>query len=226
MVGKPGAVCHARQEVRKVLMTREKLVALLCSGLDAGPEFIGGGVLLCHTPAIAPLAYLHRIYPVLTPEDFDALESHVGRPVPPDYSDFLHRVGNGARLFELSLHGFVGQLRRVATDPLGQPVSLRYGNVVERPRGLDDDTFAIGAMVGWSSRGSLIMEPSGEVLLVHPVDGQDVAARWPDLETMLESEISRRSSLYDRAGRRLVSATDAMHPGGRKWETKAEPRLH
>jgi len=207
-------------------MTREKLVALLSDGLDARPEFIGGGVLLCHIPAIGPLAYLHRVYPILTPEDFDALVSRVGRPVPRGYSDFLHRVGNGARLFKLSLDGFVGQLRRSATDSLGQPISLDYGNVVERPSGLDDDTFAIGGMVGWSSRGCLIMEPSGEVLLVHSVDGQDVAARWPDLDAMLESEIARCSSLYDRAGRRLVSATDPMHPGGRKWETKTEPRLH
>jgi len=204
-------------------MTRDRLLALLSEGLDASPIAVGDGVLLCHRPFEAPLAYLHRIYPSLSSEQFASLERDLDRRVPKNYCDFLCTVGNGASLFGMSLYGYVDQLRRDATDPLGQPISLGYGNTVERPSEMDAETFAIGGMVGWSSRGKLLMEPSGEVLLVHHRDGRDIAARWPSLDTMIEEEVARRSTLYDRTGRSVASATEAMHPGGRKWETSSEP---
>ena len=207
-------------------MTRDQLLALLSKGIDACPVAHNGGVLLCHKPFEAPMAYLHRIYPALSPQQLRALEHHLGRKAPRSYSEFLCSVGNGARLFEISLYGFVGQFLRDSTDPLGQPISLDYGNAFERPDGLDEDTFAIGGMVGWSSSGTLLMEPNGQVLLVHHRNGRDIAARWPGLDEMLEEEIARCSRLYDRAGRLLASATETMHPAGRKWETSAEPLLH
>lgn len=207
-------------------MTRDQLLALLSKGIDASPVAIGDGVLLCHKPFEAPMAYLHRIYPNLSLQQLRTLERDLGRKVPKSYGDFLCLVGNGARLFEISLYGFVDQLRRDRTDPLGQPISLNYGNAIERPHGLAEDTFAIGGMVGWSSRGTLVMEPTGEVLLVHHRDGRDIAARWRGLNEMLEEEIARCSPLYDRTGRLLASATETMHPAGRKWETSAEPLLH
>jgi len=207
-------------------MTREKLLALLSTGLDARPTCFGDGVVLCHTPFVAPLAYLHRIYPVLSPGELASLQSNLGRKIPVSYSDFLCSVGNGANLYELSLYGFVSQARRSASDPLGQAHSLRYGNVIERPEGIKEDTFAIGGIVGWSSRGTLVMEPGGGVLLVHAYDGRDIAARWSCLDAMLEEEIARLSPLYDRTGRLLASATEVMHPAGRKWETSVEPSRH
>lgn len=204
-------------------MSREKLLALLSNRLEAHPTFIDGGVVLCHTPFVAPQAYLHTIYPVLAPAQFEQVEGTIARTLPEDYHGFLRLVGNGARLYNLSLYGLVGQLRRDATDPLGQPISLRYGNLVERPLGLQEDAVAIGGMVGWSSRGLLIMQPGGEVLLIHPLDSNDVAARWPDLDGMLHDEIARLSGLYDSKGRLTASVTETMHPAGRRWETSAEP---
>jgi hypothetical protein len=207
-------------------VTRERLLALLTVGLDAKPTFMSGGVLICNMPFVHPLAYLHKIYPVLSSEDLMRLQANVGRVAPMGYRDFLYNVGNGARLFNLNLNGFLAQLRRDASDPLGQPIDLRYGNVHEHPPGLVSGAFAIGAMVGWSSRGTLVMEPSGEVLLVDPADGSDIAARWADLDEMLTTEIARLTALHDRTGRQLSSATELMHPGGRKWETSKEPLLH
>jgi hypothetical protein len=207
-------------------MTRDQLLALLLKGIDARPVTLNGGVLLGHKPFEAPMAYLHRIYPCLTTQQLRTIERDLGRKVPKSYGNFLCSVGNGARLFEISLYGSVGQLRRDLTDPLGQPISLNYGNAIERPDGLDEDTFAIGGMVGWSSSGTLVMEPTGEVLLVHHRDGREIAARWRGLNEMLEEEIARCSPLYDRTGRLLASATETMHPAGRKWETSTEPLLH
>jgi hypothetical protein len=207
-------------------MTREELVALLSGGLDATPAFVGAGVLICHTPHVAPLAYLHRIYPRLHAEDLVDLEAQLGTNIPESFANFLTRVGNGARFFNISIDGLVGQLRRDPADKLGQPISLDYGNIYERPPGLAEDTLAIGGMVGWSSRGCLVMQPGGEVLLVHPSDGRDVVARWDSLDAMLRDEIARQYEFHDRSGRRLVSHTEAMHPAGRRWETEIEPAVH
>lgn len=149
------------------------------------------------------------------------LEDAIGRPVG-RYGNFLLGVGNGARLFNLSLFGFVEQLSR-EVNGLGQPISLRYGNEVERPSGLADDELVIGGQVGWSSRGSFVLHASGAVSLVHPEDAADVAARWPTLDAMLSAELDRLSALHDRSGRAIVGSTVLMHPEGRRWETSAEP---
>lgn len=197
------------------------MVARLAAGLDAEPEDLEGGVLLGPTPFVAPLAYLHRIYPPLAPVELRELAGAIGRPVG-RYGDFLRDVGNGARLFNLSLYGFVEQLSREVSG-LGQPISLRYGNVVERPSGLADDELVIGGLVGWSSRGSFVLHASGAVSLVHRENGADVAARWPTLDAMLSAEIDRLLALHDRSGRAIAGSTVLMHPEGRRWETSAEP---
>lgn len=197
------------------------MVARLAVGLDAEPEHLEGGVRLGHTPFVAPLAYLHRVYPPLASVELTELEDAIGRPVG-RYGNFLLGVGNGARLFNLSLFGFVEQLSR-EVNGLGQPISLRYGNEVERPSGLADDELVIGGQVGWSSRGSFVLHASGAVSLVHPEDAADVAARWPTLDAMLSAELDRLSALHDRSGRAIVGSTVLMHPEGRRWETSAEP---
>ncbi|MFZ5721133.1 MAG: hypothetical protein ACOY5Y_16865 [Pseudomonadota bacterium] len=203
-------------------MTRDKLVALLSFGVDAEPELIEGGVRICHTPFVAPLAYLHRIYPPLSRGDIIDLKQSLAVPNLGGYGEFLAVVGNGARIFNLSLGGFVRQLNR-SLHGLGQPISLDYGNVVERPSGLEDNALVIGGVTGWSSRGVFVQLASGEILLTHAKDGCDVAARWPSLDALLADEILRLSKLHDRMGRSLVGSTELMHPGGRRWETEPEP---
>ena len=209
------------------MLTRETLLTLMSGALDAKPELVAGGARLAHVPGGGALNYLLTLYPPLKTADIVALELEAGRPVPLAFRSFLTSVGNGLSLYHvISIFGFVRELRRSTTDPIGQPISLRYGNVVERPRGLDEDDFGIGAMVGWSSRGTLVMSKDGAVRLVHPVLGEDVVAQWPDLDTMLKDEIGRLAPLHDRSGRRLATHTDLMHPAGRKWETKSEPTQH
>jgi hypothetical protein len=207
-------------------LTREQLIELLTKGVSAKPEFIKGGLRLCHRPHVAPLAFLHKIFPVISANDVNYLEQQLGRPAPPAYVAFLTKVGNGAQLFGMDLFGFVDRIDRSMDGRLGQPISLRYGNEVERPNELADSDFGIGGISGWSSRGTLVMGEAGDVRLVHPVDGRDVAATWPSLDDMIQSEIARLSKLYDRGGKSLSSFTENMHPGGRKWEEKNEPRAH
>lgn len=106
----------------------------------------------------------------------------------------------------------------------GQAVSLDYGNVVERPASVAQTDMVIGGIVGWSSRGSYVMDREGSVRLSHHQNGADVAASWPDLDSMLRSEFTRVARLFDPEGRELGTSTDLMHPNARRWETETEPR--
>lgn len=182
------------------------------------PKWLSGGVRIGHTPHVARLAYLHTIYAPASEVDLQAAAQALGRRMPEDYQRFLV-MANGVRLFggALDLGGVVGQVDR-RPESIGQAISLRYGNVVERPEGLSADDFAIGGIVGQSTAGVLIMDAAGRVRLVHGRDGSDVAADWLSLDAMLESEIERLSQLFDSEGRRRVEASEQLPPGARHWE--------
>ncbi len=67
------------------------------------------------------------------------------------------------------------------------------------------------------------MDQTGAVSLVNCLDACDIAADRPNLSAMLIAEIGRVSELYDVDGQELVSATELIHPAGRRWEVKEEP---
>jgi hypothetical protein len=185
----------------------------------------GGGLAVCHRPQVAPMAYLHLVYPPLSEAAIDAADEHYSRPIPAAYRAFLG-CANGCRLFEgFDLGGSLLQndgaehIDRSLANVLGHPISLSYGNSVERPSGLSETVLIIGGMTGWNARGALAMTQAGDVALVHPDDGHDVAVRWPSLEAMLLSEIERRGAMFDAAGVRLASPQELMPPEARRWET-------
>jgi hypothetical protein len=62
-----------------------------------------GAVLIGHAPHIAPMAWLHSIYPVLTEEDIIELEAELKKPIPEAYRDFLKNYSNGLALLQLHL---------------------------------------------------------------------------------------------------------------------------
>lgn len=96
-------------------MTREELVAVLSRSLDEPPKRVSGGILLGHIRHVAPLAYLHRIYPVTSASDLDALQATMPMAIPQAYRSFLSEIGNGASFFRsLRLFGHVAQLSRSA----------------------------------------------------------------------------------------------------------------
>lgn len=201
-------------------MTRDDLLALIAGAFRKEPQLAPGGVLLGHTPHVAESAYLARVYDAAPPRQVSAWAAAHGRDNP--YFSFLIDVANGLRVANVSLFGVVEQIDR-SSPGAGQAVSLYYGNVVERPSNLNNTDMVIGGIVGWSSRGSYVMDREGAVRLTHYQDGADVAAKWPDLPTMLRSELTRIAGLHDQEGRELGTSTDLMHPNGRRWETEVEP---
>lgn len=201
-------------------MTRDELLALIADAFCQEPQLAAGGVLFCHTPHVAELAYLARVYDPAPLGQVRAWATALDRKSP--YLSFLPEVANGLRVANLSLFGVIEQIDR-SGQGAGQPISLDYGNVVERPANLDDTDMVIGGIVGWSSSGSYVMDREGAVRLTHHQDGADVAARWSDLHNMLRSELTRIARLHDREGRELGTSTDLMHPNGRRWKTEVEP---
>lgn len=201
-------------------MTRDDLLALIAGAFGHEPELAPGGVLLGRTPHVAEFAYLARVYDAAPPGQVRAWAAAHDRDNA--YLSFLTEVANGLGVANISLFGVTEHIDRSGWGA-GQAISLDYGNVVERPSGLDETDMVIGGIVGWSSRGSYVMDREGAVRLTHHHDGTDVAAKWPDLPDMLCSELTRISRLHDREGRELGTSTDLMHPNGRRWETGIEP---
>ena len=203
-------------------MTSSDIVALIASVTGHPPLETSGGYLLCATPHAGEFSYLGRIYhPVslkLTTEW--AERQQIGKH---PYLTFLTEAANGLRFANISLYGVIEYIDRSVGLHVGQPISLDYGNVFDRPAGLGPDHIVIGSAVGWSSKGDYVMDQTGAVSLVNCLDACDIAAGWPNLSAMLIAEIGRVSELHDVDGQELVSATELMHPAGRRWEIEEEP---
>lgn len=203
-------------------MTRDDLLALITTSFSHRPQRVADGFLFCHTPQVAEFAYLGRVYDPVSSKSARAWATRARNQENP-YLSFLTEVANGVRIANISLYGVIEQIDRSVGPGVGQPISLDYGNVVERPANLDDSDMVIGGIVGWSSRGAYVIGHEGAVRLVHYSNGGDVADEWPNLNAMLGAELTRIAELHDRDGRKLTTSTDLMHPHGRRWETEIEP---
>ena len=203
-------------------MTSDDLITLVAESLSHPPITVAGGCLFCHTPHVGEHAYLGRIYDPAPVELARGWFAETGNPAHP-YFAFVTEVANGLRIANVSLHGVIGQVDRSVGPGIGQPISLDYGNLIERPPNLGATDMVVGGIVGWSSSGDYVMDRDGAVRLVHSQDGNDVADEWPDLKAMLRAELKRLAPLHDAHGHQLATATDMMHPNGRRWETEVEP---
>lgn len=186
-------------------------------------EGSNGGLAVCHQPARAPLAYLHHTYPGLSAEAAALAQKRYG--LSDAHVAFL-RFSNGCNLFDcLTLNGShltpagCELLRRDPSGVIGQPIDLLYANLA-LPVGLPAGTFGIGTITGDSAQGRLVVTPSGEVRLTHHTDGTDVAARWPDVETVLLSEFDRLAVLHDEDGEPLVDPAELPPVSAHRWEER------
>jgi len=190
--------------------------------LGEPPRRVAGGDLLRPQPHVGPFAYMARLYDPLAAGDLNGWLSGANCSRN-DYTRFLETAANGLRFVSLNLYGVIHSIDRSVGPGAGQPISIDYGNLIERPAGMDEGQMVIGGAVGWSSRGVFIIDDQGRVRLTHHADAHDIAAEWDSLEAMLKAETTRIASLLDLTGAPLSTHTALMHPGGRRWETKAEP---
>lgn len=175
-----------------------------------------------HIPDVAPFAYLATFYAGLDGTGIQAAEAECDRFIPDAYRALLRHT-NGLRLGELSLHGTTSQAAYTSGPGIGQPISLVYQNVYERPDYIPNGHLGIGAMNGaWHSQGHLYLASTGEVEMYHR-DANLLGARWASFEEFLLSEIPRQLSLYD-AGGRIKSDVKQLPGDTETWEAIAEAK--
>lgn len=159
----------------------------------------GGACAIGHTPQFAPFAYLCRFFPALTDEQINEADAICSRPFPLQYRKFLAQT-NGAELMRVRLQGAVGLVERNPNDVIGQPVSLRYQNDIERPDYIPEGHFGFGLINGnWYSQGHLYLTNTGEVELYNS-HCDLIGARWESLDAFLENEVARQIKLHDADG--------------------------
>lgn len=164
-------------------------------GLDNGTRLIG------HVPHVAPEAWFHQVYAPMTSQEACQLELELGFEPPSIFLDFLMRA-NGVRVF--SGHLYICGLRANFSrrgDAAWQPFSILTPNLDERPRNAKGTHFFVG---GYQPDGSrLYIDLSNLRVYLCSQRSAKPLHDWPSFEVMLESEVQRLSTLFDRQGRLL-----------------------
>ncbi len=196
------------------LRLREKLDPLGFVNGDDGAFKTG------HAPHQFPHFYLFVRYAGLNKEGIQAAEQECDRYILEPYKEFLTHM-NGARVLGVSLNGVIGSVVDRSGQGIGQPISLRYENVIDRPLYIPKGHLGIGGINGdWYSSGRLYLTSTGEVELYNSKFDL-IGARWSSLADFISDEIPRRLDLYDETG--------LEKPGGKKlpgdtddWEQLAQ----
>ena len=160
-----------------------------------------GTLLIGKAPHIAPLAWLHSIYPALKSNEIEFLETKLGTSISLDYKRFL-TSSNGLGVFNttFSLYGLRRNYNRTIDD-VWQPFNIITPNTLEKPDNAKRTDFIIG---GYDWDGSRLYIDT-ETNVVHLCDREDITTlyRWESFDKMLESEIHRLVKLFDSEGKEI-----------------------
>lgn len=180
----------------------------------------GGAFMTGHEPHEFPQFYLFRRYAGLNSDGMLAAEQECDRHISEPYREFLTYM-NGAKVLGVSLQGTIGSLVDRSGQGIGQPISIRYRNAIERPEYIPQGHLSIGSINGdWYSQGHLYLTSTGEVEFYN-AKFDLVGARWPSLADFLSDEIPRRLEFHDESG--LVMSGAKKLPGDTdNWEQLAQ----
>ncbi len=144
---------------------------------------------------------MHDIYEPLDESSVLRLEAMLRKPLPPALRAF-YRKANGLRIFggELAIKGLRHDYSRELTDEgMYQPVSLEYGNTIERPKGYNREMTFFGwyyydasKLYARSDDKRIFMCPRRTV--------EPTLCEWSDFQTFLLSEAERLAALFDEEG--------------------------
>ncbi|WAC59782.1 hypothetical protein [Brevundimonas sp. SL130] len=156
-----------------------KLATLLSGTADGQPVMVEGGFLWMPRPEIAPAAYRHRVYDGLNADGLRQVEGRYGARANKYALEWLS-AANGARLFDgaLILKGLVASEKRDPTSPLGQPISLDFGNLLGNPTFASADHFIAGTFIFEDDLLPIILDSNGEVAVFE--DGAELE-RWDSI---------------------------------------------
>lgn len=176
---------------------------------DGFKEFNNGAKLFGKATHIAPEAYNHELYKVLTNDDIEQLEEEIGISIPSCYKLFLTTKTNGLRFFvgNFSLDGLRKQLGR-DLEAAAQPFDLQTPNTMEKPKNAKEEHFFIGGY-GYDGSKLYIDKMTGKVHFCKRKDATSLH-EWDSFEKMIIKETSRIFKLFDSKGVRLVSGKETL----------------
>ncbi|MBS1687048.1 MAG: SMI1/KNR4 family protein [Bacteroidetes bacterium] len=175
--------------------------------LGNGTELIGKAT------HIAPMAWLHSIYPGLNEKEISEVEDKLNIRFDDQFRSFL-AITNGLNVFNttLNIYGLRRNYNR-DTDNVWQPFDIFSKNIYERPRLARDRNIFIGS---YSADGSLLaIDEFGKAYRCSK-DASIVFNTWRDFVTMIDSKIPRLIALFDNNGVKKIPGADT---------TPSSPRL-
>lgn len=173
-----------------------------------------GTKLFGRVPHVAPLAWLHKVYGPLSPDNIDRLGTEVARPIPDVYRSWL-RLANGLNAFSgyLVLDGSRTDYSRKAG--VWQPYSLRLPNTLGRLPDAPEEAFFVGSIL--EAEYLLYLMPSTG--LVHACGRRSATSlgSWESLSLVIRSCIAHLRTAFDADGRRnqTVDLADLVRAGVR-----------
>jgi hypothetical protein len=187
---------------KNLVIAKYPILGRLFEYSHLGEQLMPNGTLLIgKAPHIAPLAWLHSIYPPLLGNDLNEMEKRLGHAIPGPYRRFLIAT-NGINIFSttLSLYGLRYNYKRNIED-VWQPFDIVTPNTIEKPGNAGDNIFIIGSY-DWDGSYLYIDSKSGKI---HLCDREDARSNysWDSFYAMLESEINRLITRFDKEGKVL-----------------------
>lgn len=166
------------------------------------------------------LMYLHGFYGPLDAHGIAQLEQHIARSLPAPLRD-LYSQTNGLFLFagSLKMTGLRADYSRKADDSAWQPISLEYGNTLDRAREIPPTWIAFGFYPSDPGADVSYDETDGRIVATPRYKAAPILYQWPSLSEMLTSEVKRLSALYRQAGHQV----SAMNPFKPPWVEQALP---
>lgn len=163
------------------------------------------------------LMYLHGLYGPLDASGIALLERQIARALPIALRDFYQQA-NGLFLFagSLKMTGLRGDYSRKADDSAWQPVSLEYGNTLNRALEIPPTWIAFGFYPADPGADVSYDESDGRIVATPRYKATPILYQWSSLPEMLMNEVQRLSALYRQAGCKV----SAMDPFKLPWEAQ------
>ncbi|WP_156970524.1 SMI1/KNR4 family protein [Andreprevotia chitinilytica] len=142
----------------------------------------------------------HYIFPKLSDVQIVDLEESAGIPFPSVFKDFLKNT-NGLIIFSGALSLYGARLSNDRRSKDAYPYPLDTPNLLERPKDATANFLFIG---GYSWDGSkLYIDTHSEKVYRCAKNSAAPINEWPDFWSMIISEASRISNLYESDGKKI-----------------------